>query len=203
MKQTPLKKAPGANLQLTEKLTENYLDVFVRELAGDEGCKIISCIGNTEVTDENIEQSTKMKIAEIRSVLNHLHSYGLVEYRREKNMQTGWFTYTWRLNANRALQNFISLKKREYETLKTRLEKGDGTQLYKCGKTCAMLEFEKAMESSFRCPGCKGKLNTIDETDELKKLEQKITALVTISNSAPVLPLPSSPLSTKLTAFNK
>lgn len=193
-----------------EKIASNdqwngeHISTFVREIAGEEGCKIISCIGGSEVTDEKIEQNTKMKIAEIRSVLNHLHSYGLVEYRREKNMQTGWFTYTWRLNPNRALQNFIASKRREYESLKTKLAAGDGTQIYKCGKACTTLEFEKAVEYSFRCPGCRGKLNVLDQEEELHKLEQKINTLVNISvtTAAPETARPSV-IGSKLTTFSK
>lgn len=191
-------KTPEAPLQQHSK---EHLNAFVREIAGEEGLKIVTCIGGTEVTDEKIEQGTRMKIAEIRSVLNHLHSYGLVEYKREKNLQTGWFTYTWRLNPNRALQNFINMKRREYETLKTKLATGDGVQLYKCTRTCAALEFEKAMERSFKCPACNGKLNVVDQEEELRKLEQRINALVSITNQQPELP--RSVLGQKLTNFGR
>lgn len=204
MKKTaPLKKSVNAPTNTQGDV--GYIDNFVREIAGDEGCKIISCIGRSEVTDERIEQSTKMKIAEIRSVLNHLHSYGLVEYKREKNMQTGWFTYTWRLNPNRALQNFITAKKREYETLKTKLAAGDCAQAYKCSKLCAPVEFEKAVENSFRCLGCRGKLNALDQEEELRRLEQKISTLTTITSATPELATPPKTpgLGEKLTSFNK
>ncbi len=163
-----------------DKFKQNQLNDFVREIAGEEGLQIISCIGPTEITDETIEQSTKMKIAEIRSVLNHLHSYGLVEYKREKNMQTGWFTYTWKLNTNRALQNFITMKKKEYDTLKMKLAQGEGAQIYRCQKSCSGLEFEKAMEHSFKCPACNCRLNIVDQEEELKKLEGKINTLLSI-----------------------
>ncbi len=150
---------------------------FIRELAGDEGVQIINCIGAEGTTDDKIENTTQLKIAEIRSVLNHLHSYGLVEYTREKNLQTGWFTYTWRLNTNRALQNVLTNKKREYEQLRQKINGGDSAQLFRCQKSCNCLEFEKAIEFSFRCPACRGKLNAVDQEDELKKLEKKINSL--------------------------
>ncbi len=167
----------------TPNNTNSYLTTFIKEVAGDEGLQIVSYIGESEVTDEKIEQHTKMKIAEIRSVLNHLHSYGLVEYKREKNLQTGWFTYTWRLNTNRALQNIILIKKREYEALKSKLENGEGAQLYKCGRKCCGLEFEKAIEHSFRCPDCKAKLNIVDHAEEMRELQQKIALLSSITHN--------------------
>ncbi|MFH1246782.1 MAG: hypothetical protein V1644_00220 [Candidatus Micrarchaeota archaeon] len=199
-----VKKTRSAPLTSTVS-PHNYahLNEFVREVAGDEGLKIITCIGGEEVTDEKIEQNTQMKIAEIRSVLNHLHSYGLVEYRREKNMQTGWFTYTWKLNPNRALQNFITIKKKEYNALKVKLEQGDGAQIYRCQKQCKSLEFENAMEFNFRCPSCNCRLNIIDQEDELKKLEHKITILTNMY--APPVELIGKPtaLGEKLTSFGR
>ncbi len=160
---------------------------FIRELAGDEGVSILACIGSEGTTDDKIENTTKMKIAEIRSILNHLHSYGLVEYAREKNLQTGWFTYTWKLNTNRALQNVLTNKRREYEQLRSKLSQGDGAQLYRCQKSCNCLEFEKAIEFSFRCPACRGKLNVVDQEEELRKMEKKINSLRSFADLTPDL----------------
>ncbi|MFH0713491.1 MAG: hypothetical protein V1722_02820 [Candidatus Micrarchaeota archaeon] len=170
------------------RVTVDHVNEFVREVAGEEGLKIVSCMGDCGTTDDKIEQNTKMKIAEIRSVLNHLHSYGLVEYSREKNLQTGWFTYTWKLNTNRALQNFLNSKKREYEQLRVQLARGEGGQVYRCTKNCGCFEFEKAVENSFRCPSCRGKLNSVDQDEELQKLERKITTLSGLVDSSTLKP---------------
>ncbi len=199
MKKNSLKKSEAAD---ADKWKQEHINDFVREVAGDEGLKIVSCIGCDEVTDEKIEQTTKMKIAEIRSVLNHLHSYGMVEYKREKNLKTGWFTYTWKLNTNRALQNFVTAKRREYETVRTRLQNGEGAQVYKCQRQCQDIEFEKAVERSFRCPNCNGKLNIVDQEEALVKLEKKINLLVTMTNSSALEQISQKPpFGEKLTAF--
>ena len=87
------------------------LQSFVEESIGENGLMVFKSVGDG-ATDELIENKTSLKLAEIRSLLNHLHSYGFVEYTREKNMQNGWFTYTWRLNSDRAMQNFLQIKKR-------------------------------------------------------------------------------------------
>ncbi len=207
MKNKPTAKKIDAPLLLPkpiEKYKRNQLNEFVREIAGDEGLQIITCIGAAQVTDEKIEQDTKMKIAEIRSVLNHLHSYGLVEYKREKNMQTGWFTYTWKMNANQALQNFITLKKKEYDALKAKLDQGEGAQVYRCQKSCRPLEFEKAMEHSFKCPACNCRLNIVDQEDELKKLEGKINTLLSIHDPTSDVGIKLPSLSgEKMTTFNR
>ena len=152
------------------------LDNFVRQVAGENGLKVVKSLENGGGTDEMIEKETKLKIVEIRSVLNHLHNHGIVEYNREKNMTSGWFTYTWRLNIYRAMQNYLVLQKKECESLRTQTA-GDGVTIYACPKGCAKMQFAKAMELGFACDSCKSKLKFADGTKELKELEKKISVL--------------------------
>ena len=93
---------------------------YVKNVAGMKGLKVVKSIGGG-ATDETIEDKTQFKMAEIRSLLNVLHNHGIVEYTREKNLQTGWFTYTWKVNADRAFKNFILVKKNEYVDLRKKI----------------------------------------------------------------------------------
>lgn len=165
-----------AEIKLNEQRTKQLV-TLVQELAGENGAKIVKSIGDEAVTDDKIEKGSGLKIAEIRSVLNHLHSYGLVEYSKEKNMQTGWFTYTWKINSNRALSNFLAMKQNEYRQLKSKLQTQDGAQIYACGAGCVKIPFDEAFETQFKCPACAKKLNFVDFQEELTHLETKINAL--------------------------
>jgi len=158
------------------------LQPFVEEISGNKGLKIVECIGDG-TTDERIEEQTSLKIAEIRSLLNHLHSYGVVEYTREKNLTSGWFTYTWKVNADRALQNFMAMKQREYTELKIQYSTAENACIYGCRNKCVKLAFDIAMEHEFRCPSCKGMLKEINVSDEMAELDKKISALKSIHSS--------------------
>ncbi|MFH1257564.1 MAG: hypothetical protein ABIG96_03645 [Candidatus Micrarchaeota archaeon] len=159
-----------------------YLHEFVMDSIGQKGLQVLLCTGEG-CTDEIIEQKTKLKIAEIRSILNHLHSYGFVEYTREKNMQNGWFTYTWKTNADRAMQNFLMIKKKEAERLRSDAGNGEGAVFYRCGKGCLKLMFDSAMEHKFKCPSCTKDLKYVDNEQELKKAEMRIKAIEKILES--------------------
>lgn len=159
-----------------------YLRQFVDEVAGEQGLKIANVVGDG-ATDEKIEQKTSIKIAEVRSILNHLHSFGIVEYVREKNMTNGWFTYTWKLNQDRALQNFLAKKRKEHGELSKRLTSEAGVVFYKCRKGCSRMPFEHALDSRFRCPQCKALMTSSGGRDELKKLEGRIGVLEKITTS--------------------
>ena len=149
---------------------------YVKNVAGMKGLKVVKSIGDG-ATDETIEQQTKFKMAEIRAMLNVLHNHGIVEYNREKNLQTGWFTYTWRVNADRAFKNFISLKRKEYVQLRDYVTQGENSVFYECRKGCNRMPFDNAMESQFSCPKCEGKMNAVDNKRELQDHRKKIGEL--------------------------
>ena len=156
--------------------TVRQLYPFITELAGSKGLKIARQIGEG-ATDEHIEKKTKIKMSEIRATLNILHNCGIVEYTREKNMKTGWFTYTWKINPERAMRNFLAIKQKEYTGLHKQMSSEDGAMFYKCKKGCARLAFDVAMENKFKCPKCSSKLHFANNAEEIKGLEKKIKTL--------------------------
>lgn len=165
---------------------------FVQEISGPQGLKIVKTIGEG-ATDERIEKSTKLKLSVIRSVLNVLHDHGIVEYTREKNMTTGWFTYTWKVNMNRAMSNFLTHKKREYETIRDKLSaNGEQTMIYKCPKGCSSaLFFDDAQRTDFSCPTCSARLRFSDGSRHLKEMETKLATIQTILSNQTQLQTPA------------
>ncbi len=155
---------------------QQQINAYAMEIGGDRAVRIAQCLGDG-ATDEKIEKKTKLKVAEIRAVLNQLHQHGVVDYTREKNMENGWFTYTWRIDADRAMRNLLSAKKQQYQKLRDQMQSEEGTLFYKCRKSCLRMAFDDAMESDFRCPECKGQMRYANNNGELKGLEQKIGAL--------------------------
>jgi transcription factor E len=156
-----------------EKGKPLFFKKFISGIAGDEAAKVVEGIGEG-ATDEEVEKRTGIKLADVRSILNHLHSYGVVEYNREKNLTTGWFTYTWRVNQKRALDNFVSLKMKELGDLK-KLH-GEGAMIYSCRKSCDRHSFDTAMENKFKCPSCNSELKQFDLSSSVKKLEKEVQA---------------------------
>ena len=149
---------------------------FVKTVAGMKGFRVAQSIGDG-ATDDKIEDKTKFKMPEIRSLLNVLHNHGIVEYNREKNLQTGWFTYTWRVNADRAFKNFISMKKSEYVGLRQKLSSEENTVFYRCSKACRKLAFEAALEAQFKCPKCNNKMNAADTASELEEARKQLGSI--------------------------
>ncbi len=180
----PIATAQPQAIAPPEPLSSHVKD-YIAEIGGPEALAIAEQIGDG-ATDESIEQKTQYKLAEVRSILNHLHSYGVVEYNRDKNMTNGWFTYTWRVNHDRAKRNYLQIKKREHAELLRRKTNGDLAALYNCRKGCVQLTFEDAMENRFRCPSCNSNLKFTDAADALKKNEAKIKQIEQLLGKQPV-----------------
>ena len=162
--------------------SDHIFDGFVKEVAGAPGLKVVTNIEGGGSTDETIEKASGLKLAAIRSILNQLNYHGIVEYTREKNMQSGWFTYTWKVNKSRALQNFLSKKKAECEQMRKQMnvEGGEGATVYECPKGCGQFFFAIAMDNGFACNKCKAKLKFSEGDTTLSQLETRISSLETI-----------------------
>ncbi len=157
---------------------------FVKEVAGTAGLKVVKNISVEGATDEKIERASGLNLALVRSLLNQLNYHGIVEYTREKNMQSGWFTYTWKVNKTRAMHNVLMKKITEFENLRKELDlQGDETTIYFCPKGCGRYLFEKAMDCAFACEKCSTKLKTAAAKQELQELQQKISALQSLTET--------------------
>jgi transcription factor E len=154
----------------------HHFNDYVAQVATPQGLRVLQSIGES-ATDETIEEKTKYKMANIRALLNVLHKHGFINYTREKNLANGWFTYTWRFDVDRAMQNFFTAKRRELEQLHAKRAAEDGAMIYKCRKGCARLAFDAASEAAFRCPKCNSKLAWFDNARELRDIEQRIATI--------------------------
>ncbi len=148
---------------------------FVSSVAGRKGLKVVKSLGDG-ATDETVEKQTGFKVSEVRHLLNVLHNRGIVEYTREKNMTTGWFTYTWKFNLDRSTKNFLAAKLKRHEALSAALARESTTQFYACPKGCTRLDFAEASEKEFKC-ACGKKLAFQDNAKRLVELKDELEAI--------------------------
>ncbi len=163
--------------KLDKKVLERHLPKFhsfVTEFFGDNALRVVNGIKEDGCTDDVIERKSGLKMPEIRSLLNRLHGSGVVEYAREKNLESGWFTYTWRVNYSRAVFNFLQEKKRELDKIKE-----DGlVQKFSCGRGCTIMPFVDAVEQQFKCPACEASMLEEKTDSQLeRKLETQVKTL--------------------------
>lgn len=137
-------------------------------------------------TDEEIAEHLDVKVNHVRSVLNKLSEFGAVEYDRIKDKETGWFTYEWKINMEKAKQAIIAKldeRKTEVEEILNKLDTGAA---YICENGCRTYEFEEAMEKGFVCNMCNGTIVGGNEVikkrlrEEANSIEKDISKIMKI-----------------------
>jgi transcription initiation factor TFIIE subunit alpha len=160
----PELKAPSEDQQvLMQKVVKILSDSHVRqtliEIGGENALAIVrNFYGNH--SDEELAKKLKIKISDVRATLNKLHNEGLVNYIREKDSETGWYSYSWSLNHTR-MEKWASSQLSRLGSLGTE----SGEDYYFCPScgTASITNFESAATVDFRCERCNRLLEFIDE----------------------------------------
>jgi len=165
---------------VSNKLVQDYLTSNF----GEESVKIIRA-ATEEMTDDALAVKCKLKVSEIRSLLNKMHSVRLAEYTRIKDKDTGWYSYIWRINLRGIYGVLNSSMQNEMNKLNNQLEESTTVLSYicsKCSKT-NVIDFELASKLAFRCPNCRRRLyekknNNEESETRLRELQTKHSMLL-------------------------
>ncbi|MEW6749220.1 MAG: hypothetical protein AB1295_05940 [Candidatus Micrarchaeota archaeon] len=137
------------------------------EIGGENALAIVrNFYGNC--SDEELAKKLKIKISDVRATLNKLHNEGLVNYIREKDSETGWYSYSWSLNHGR-MEKWASIQ------LNGVNPHANGIDYYFCPSCGAssVTNFESATDINFRCESCNRMLEFLDEKKMLQLYERK------------------------------
>lgn len=140
-------------------LSDAYVRQLLIEVGGESALEIVRHFYGSH-SDEELAKRLELRISDVRATLNKLHSKGLVYYAREKDSETGWYSYSWSLNKDRIVKWVAECA-----------GKGNGTgcengnEYYIC-PTCgigSIVGFEAASDKEFRCHRCNKSLEFIEE----------------------------------------
>lgn len=149
----------------------------MRKLIDDEGLIIVENIPKKEITDEEIADLTDIKLNSVRKVLYVLYENRMAGYRRQRDNETGWLTYFWKID----LESISDIIKEEIEklikNLKQRLEFERNNVFFVCVSGCGRLLFDAATETDFKCPICSSPLSHEDNKIIIDAIEERIAQL--------------------------
>lgn len=136
------------------------------DLGGENAIAIVRNF-RENYSDEEISKKLEIKISDVRATLNKLHNEGLVNYLREKNNETGWYSYSWAINVTR-IERWASTA-----LSNSAFNSGSGEYYFcsDCGIS-SIINFESAMDLSFKCERCERSLEHIDQ-NKMSELYQK------------------------------
>ncbi len=157
------------------KLSDSDVESLLKEIIGTNAFLILKAceVGRT---DEEIAKITKLEIPVIRSLLNQLHTEGLITYTREKDEEHNWFKYTWYARKDMIIDVIKHTIEEKIQDLEKELDFETSYMFFSCPNGCIKVPFEVAAEYDFKCPECGGDLQPFDNSKIIRKIKHELDA---------------------------
>jgi transcription initiation factor TFIIE subunit alpha len=142
-------------------LVDNVIRKELINSAGENAIDILKLL-KKDTEDEKIAEMLKLKVSDVRSVLNKLNELGITFYNRTKNEDTGWFYYNWSIDKSKFREWINSTVKNQDARIKYAHLIND--EHYYC-PGCGLgtnFSFDDAMNLSFKCPSCQTGMELVD-----------------------------------------
>lgn len=151
---------------------------ILNRVAGEHGSGVAKVLlEEGEATDEEIANKLDIRLNLVRKILYDLYDNQVVDYRRTRDEETGWYIYYWHIEPSEALELLNENKRTLLQKLRERLEHERNTMFFTCGNSCPRIEFDEAVEQDFRCPNCGEKMENFDNEGIINALKRQIEAL--------------------------
>ncbi len=153
-----------------------FVREYLKRVGGDNAIDVMRLMvehGNA-VTDEEIAQEMGVKVTVVRAVFNRLNFWGIIDYDKTRDEETGWYTYTWHIVPEKIREAVEKeLQEREGELRKKRQEL-DQFMFFVCPEGHTREPFEVAAEYNFKCPICGKDLEPLDTDAEKRKIDKEL-----------------------------
>lgn len=164
----------------TEMLADPTVQEILVDITGDEenSVLIIGCMLKGKTTDEEIAEETEIKLNIVRRILYKLYDAGVASYKRSKDPETQWYTYSWKFDEEKVAEIIAKKYEKFSKEIEESLEFEEGNMFFVCLSNGCRYKFEEASENNFICPKCGGSLEYKDNSavvTELRELKEKIS----------------------------
>ncbi|WP_405293372.1 transcription factor E [Methanobrevibacter sp.] len=125
-------------------------------------------------TDEEIANKTGIKLNIVRKILYRLYDMGLASYKRSKDPETQWFTYSWKFEKEEVINRIIKDSENYLKMLNDELEREENNMFFLCPQGHVRLDFDDSSDYEFLCPVCGEELEFQDNAANIKQLKEDI-----------------------------
>lgn len=151
---------------------------ILNRVAGEHGSDVVQVLlEEGESTDEEIANETGIRLNLVRKILYDLYDNRVLDYRRSRDEDTGWYVYYWHVEPSEALELVNDNKRKLLNKLKERLEHERSTMFFECENDCPRVEFSEAVENDFHCPKCGEQMEEFDNEGIINALQRQIETL--------------------------
>jgi transcription initiation factor TFIIE subunit alpha len=160
------------------KEKDALLKKIVKELVSEEAIPIVEYLkGKTKISEFVISEELELEIHKTRFFLYKLLDHNIVSFIRKKDKIKGWYICYWDLNEDVINHLDQKIKDEKLDKLLERLKREEDNQFYLCRNACARMDFDRAMEFTFKCPECGEIMHQQDNTKTIDFLKERIKEL--------------------------
>ena len=134
-------------------------------------------------TDEEIANKTEIKLNIVRKVLYKLYDLGLASYKRSKDPETQWFTYSWKFEKDEVINHIKKDSEQYLKMLTDELEHEENNMFFVCPEGHVRFDFDDASDYEFLCPVCMDELVYQDNAENIKQLKEDLKMVESNFNS--------------------
>lgn len=150
-----------------------YIANDIRDTVEKTIIPIIQSLIDGIETDEKIAEKTGIKLNIVRKILYKLYDLKIANYKRSKNPETQWFTYSWKFDEDELINRIKQDCERKSSELNEKLENEKNNIFFVCPYGHVRYNFDQASDEDFFCP-CGEELEFQDNTEIIKNLEKQI-----------------------------
>lgn len=160
----------------TEMLNEPLVQEFIHEITVDRenSIPIIKCLLEGKITDEEISEEIEVRLNIVRRILYKLYDSGIASYKRSKDPETQWYTYSWKFDAEKVIETISEKYEKSSKEIEESLAYEEENMFFACYNGCRY-NFEEASELNFTCPECGITLEYQDNSSLIEDLKDKMT----------------------------
>lgn len=124
-------------------------------------------------TDEQIAEKTGIKLNIVRKILYKLYDLKIANYKRSKNPETQWFTYSWKFDEEELINRIKVDCEEKTAKLNEKLDNERNNIFFVCPLGHVRYNFDEASDEDFFCP-CGEELEFQDNATIIKDIEKQI-----------------------------
>ncbi|MDO5823563.1 MAG: transcription factor [Methanobrevibacter sp.] len=134
---------------------------------------IIKALIDGVETDEEIANSTEIKLNIVRRILYKLYDLKIANYKRSKDPDTQWFTYSWKFEEDELIEKVNEESEKVLAQLKDSLLKEEHNIYFACPHGHVRYNFDEASDDEFFCV-CGEELMFQDNEEVIESIKTKI-----------------------------
>ena len=127
-------------------------------------------------TDEEIAEKTGIKLNSVRKILYKLYDLKIANYKRSKDPETQWFTYSWKFEKDELISKIKKDTEIELSKLNAQLEEEEQNMFFVCPYGHVRVNFDVASDYDYQflCPACDEELEFQDNAEIIENLKANI-----------------------------